>query len=99
LFTSDWATVPLWQAHQLGSGVEFPHDMATPSFGVIARPRWKSEVIAMPASAHAALTLLASGESFGAALDAAFALDDDFDAPAHLAQWVALGVFSSLEEG
>ena len=99
LFASDWATIPLWQAHQPGSGVDFPHHMAGPSWGVIARPRWKSEVAALPASAHAALTVLASGGSFGAALDAAFALDDDFDVPAHLAQWVALGVFSSLEEG
>ena len=99
LFASPWAIVPLWQAHQPGSGVGFPQDMAEPSFGAIARARWKSEVAAIPASAHAALAALASGERFGAALDAAFALDDEFALPAHLATWVALGVFSSLEEG
>lgn len=99
LFTSDWAIVPLWLAHQPGSGVDFPHAMAEPSVGVIARPRWKTEVAALPASACAALSALASGSTFGAALDAAFALDDDVDVPALLAQWVALGVFSSLEEG
>ncbi len=99
LFQSDWAIVPLWLAHHPGSGVDFPHDMAEPSRGVIARPRWKSEVAAMPASAFAAMSALAAGNTFGAALDAAFALDEDVDVPALLAQWVALGVFSSLEEG
>ena len=99
LFDAAWAVVPLWQAHQPDSGVAFPQEMAERSFGVIARPRWKSEVAAIPASAHAALMALASGSNFGPALDAAFALDDDFDVPAHLTQWIALGVFSSLEEG
>ena len=98
LFKSDWAILPLWQAHQPDSGVGFPSDMAESSCGVIVRPRWKCEVAAMPASAHAALAALAAGDNFGAALDAAFALDDNFDVPAHLAQWIALGVFSSLEE-
>nr|WP_307729216.1 DUF692 family multinuclear iron-containing protein [Massilia agrisoli] len=98
LFASDWAILPLWQAHQAGSGVGFPQDMAQPSCGVIARPRWKTEVAALPASAFAALKVLGEGGNVGAALDAAFAIDDDFDVPAHLAQWMALGVFSSLEE-
>ena len=99
LFASSWAIIPLWQAHQAGSAVDFPQNMAEPSFGLIARPRWKSEVAAVPRSAHAALTALAAGETFGAALDAAFAVDEDFDIPGQLAQWMALGLFSSLEEG
>lgn len=99
LFASTWPIIPLWQAHQDGSGVGFPQDMSQPSYGVIARPRWKTEVAALPASAHAALEALGSGDNFGAALDAAFAVDEDFDVPTHLAQWRALGVFSSLEEG
>ncbi|NML62006.1 DUF692 family protein [Massilia sp. RP-1-19] len=99
LFASEWAIIPLWQAHQPGSGIAFPEDMSRPSFGLIARPRWKSEVAAIPAAAHAALKALDSGENFGAALDAAFAIDDDVDVAAHLAQWIALGVFGSLEEG
>ncbi|HEY0489414.1 MAG TPA: DUF692 family protein [Telluria sp.] len=99
LFASGWTIVPLWQAHQPGSGVEFPADMAVPSFGLIARPRWKSEVAAITAAAHAALSELASGKDFGAALDAAFAIDDDFDIGAHFAQWLALGVLGSLEVG
>ena len=99
LFASRWTIVPLWQAHQPGSGVGFPADMARPSFGLVARPRWKSEVAEITAAAHAALSELASGRDFGAALDAAFAIDEDFDIGAQLAQWLALGVFGSLEEG
>ena len=99
LFGSDWAIIPLWQAHQPDSGAGFPQDMAQPSFGLIARPRWKSEAAAIPAAAYAALKTLDSGENFGAALDAAFAIDDDFDVSGHLAQWIALGVFASLQDG
>jgi hypothetical protein len=99
LFASDWAVLPLWQAHQPGSGVDFPPDMAIPSFGLIARPRWKTEATAIPQAAHAALSALAEGKDVGAALDAAFDLDDGFDLGAHLAQWMALGVFGSLDEG
>ncbi|MBZ2206717.1 DUF692 family protein [Massilia sp. R798] len=99
MFESPWAIIPLWQAHQAGTEAAFPQDMAAPSFGIIARPRWKSEVAAIPASAHAALMVLVSGGTFGAALDAACALDEDVDVPAHLAQWIALGAFGSLEEG
>lgn len=99
LFASSWAIIPLWQAHQPAGGTDFPKKMAEPSFGLVARPRWKSEVAPVPASAHAALIVLRSGGTFGAALDAAFAVDEDFDVPFHLAQWMALGLFSSLEEG
>ena len=98
LFASNWAVVPLWQAHRPDSGAEFPEYMEKPSFGLIARPRWKSELAVISASAYAALSALDKGGNFGAALDAAFAIDDDFDLPAHLAQWIALGVFGSLEE-
>jgi hypothetical protein len=73
--------------------------MAAPSFGLVARPRWKTEVAPIPQSAHAALSVLAEGGDFGAALDAAFDLDENFDVGANLAQWLALGVFGSLEEG
>ena len=99
LFSSGWAIIPLWQAHQPDSAIGFPEDMARPSFGLVARPRWKSEAAAIPAAAHAALKVLESGGNFGAALDAAYAIDDDFDVTAHLAQWIALGVFGSLEVG
>lgn len=98
LLASKWAVVPLWFAHQPGSAIAFPVEIATPSHGVVARPRWKSEVTHLSAAAHAALSVLSEGRPVGAALDAAFALEGDFDVGAHLAQWLELGIFSALDE-
>lgn len=94
LFASEWAVVPLWQAHQSASGVDFPDDLAAASCAVVARPRWKADVVPLAAAAHAALTLLAQGEPMGTALDAAFELDDDFDITNHLKQWIDLGLLA-----
>ncbi|MGZ8289333.1 MAG: MNIO family bufferin maturase [Telluria sp.] len=96
LFASERAVAPLWFAHQESSGVGFPADMEQPSFALVTRARWKSEVTALAPAAHAALTALAQGLAFGPALDAAFALDEDFDVGAHLSQWLQLGVFGAI---
>jgi uncharacterized protein (UPF0276 family) len=97
LFASAWAIVPLWQAHQAGSGADFPAPLASPSHGLIARPRWKTEVVVLDQAAYAALTALAEGQSFGAALDAAFDIDEGFDVSGQLKQWIALGVIAAIE--
>ncbi|MDB5804926.1 MAG: hypothetical protein JWN73_2248 [Betaproteobacteria bacterium] len=93
LLASSWAVVPLWQAHQDGSGVAFPALMTAPSFGVVARPHWKAELAPHSHAAHAALSALAAGRKFGAALDAAFEIDEGFDVAAHLQRWLDLGLF------
>ena len=89
LLASEWAVLPLWQAHH---GSEFPVMMHAPSYGLTARPRWKAEVVALDAAAHAALSALAAGAPFGAALDAAFELDEQFDVGANLKQWIGLAL-------
>jgi len=88
LLASEWATIPLWQAHQAGSGVPFPAELAAPDFGLVTRPRWKAQVLPLTAASHAALSVLAAGGAFGAALDAAFEQDDDYDIAANLQQWI-----------
>ncbi|MES2127177.1 MAG: DUF692 family multinuclear iron-containing protein [Pseudomonadota bacterium] len=96
LHASPWATVTLWQAHQPG-GPAFPEDLEQASLAVIARPLWKTELVPLAPAAHAALACLASGATMGAAFDAAYALDDDFDAGTHLGQWLALGLLADLQ--
>jgi hypothetical protein len=96
LFTSDWAVVPLWQAHQPGSEIAFPAQMQLASHAVVARPLWKTELAALDAGAFAALVELGSGASVGEALDAAFDLDENFDVAAAMKQWMDLGVLASL---
>ncbi|HEX8614184.1 MAG TPA: DUF692 family protein [Telluria sp.] len=92
LIASRWAVVPLWQAHQPGSGVDFPAAMDCPNAALVARPRWKAELVALTPAHAGALAALAGGYTMGEALDAAFAVDEQFDIGAHLAQWIALGI-------
>lgn len=96
LLTSPWAVAPLWLAHQPDSGVAFPTEMREDSYALVARPQWQAQVLALDAAGHAALTLLQQGGSFGAALDAAFALDEEFDVAAGLQAWLAQGVLSGV---
>jgi uncharacterized protein (UPF0276 family) len=92
LLASKWAIVPLWLAHQPGSDVAFPEEMAAPSQMLVARPQWQSVVLPLDPAAHAALQILAQGGTFGAALDAAFELNEAFDVAAALQQWLAQAV-------
>jgi uncharacterized protein (UPF0276 family) len=96
LLALNWAVVALWQAHQPDSGVDFPASMAAPGFALVARPHWRAEVVPLGQAAHAALAMLAAGQDFGAALDAAFELDEDFDVAANLQQWLQLCVLTEF---
>ncbi|WP_332854781.1 MNIO family bufferin maturase [Duganella sp. S19_KUP01_CR8] len=97
LLASDWATVALWQAHQPGSGVPFPAELAAPSHGLVTRPHWKTQVLPLSAASHAALSVLAAGGELGAALDAAFELDDDYDFAANLRQWIDFALIVRID--
>jgi uncharacterized protein (UPF0276 family) len=94
LFASPWSVVPLWQAHQEGAA-PFPQQMDAPSRAVIARPHWKTALHPVGAAEHAALSALANGEAMGAALDAAFALDEQMDVAAYLKHWIDLGLLAA----
>jgi len=85
LFESEWAVVPLWLAHQ---GAEFPQEMTQPSRALLSRPQWTAQVTPLQTPAFAALKALKNGETVGAALDAAYALDENFDLAASLQQWL-----------
>jgi uncharacterized protein (UPF0276 family) len=97
LHACDWATAQLWLAHQPG-GPEFPGEMRSPSLALICRPQWQAQLVVLTPGAYAALALLTAGENFGAALDAAFGLEEEFDVGAHLKQWLDLGIFTALKE-
>jgi hypothetical protein len=96
LLASEWALVELWLAHQ-PDGPAFPDTLRTESQTLVCRSAWRVKVHALSRAAYAALSRLAAGEEFGAALDAAFALDETFDVAANLTQWVGLKVFAGLD--
>jgi uncharacterized protein (UPF0276 family) len=96
LLRSDWAVAQLWLAHQPG-GPAFPLQMAGESRALIVRPQWQPQLVELPAAAFAALSACGRGETLGAALGAAFAVDEDFDVATQLRQWLALGLFAKAE--
>ncbi|MGV7210429.1 DUF692 family multinuclear iron-containing protein [Oxalobacteraceae bacterium A2-2] len=87
LFASELAIVALWQAHQ-PDGPAFPDEMAQPCHGLVLRPQWQVQLRPLAPAAHAALSVLADGGNLGAALDAACAVDGQFDVAHHLQQWL-----------
>ena len=94
---SDWAVVSLWLAHQPAPAIDFPADMAVQEAGVVARSGWRVQVVPLGAGAYAALTVLRTGGAFGAALDAAFNVDGDFDVAAQLRRWLDLQLIVAIE--
>ncbi|MES2935080.1 MAG: DUF692 family multinuclear iron-containing protein [Pseudomonadota bacterium] len=96
LHASDWAIVPLWQAHQDDAEVEFPEQLEQASYGLTIRPRWKAGILPLSHAAHAALASLKEQLTLGEALDAALDIDADFDVGHHLQQWLAAGVLVGL---
>lgn len=100
LLASRWQVPALWQAHQEGDGQgEFPQDLQAASHALVCRPRWKAQVLALDAAAHAALGGLQQGRPFGAALDAAFERDEDFDLGGQLRLWLAHGLLVEILPG
>ena len=87
LYASAWAAPALWRAHQ-PDGPAFPDTMARPAHALVWRPAFQVELREASAAEDAALTRLAAGDNFGAALDAAFAADADFDIGVHLKRWL-----------
>lgn len=96
VFASRWAVVSLWQAHQPGSGVPFPEDIAQASWGLVYRAGWQPDVLALDQGAYGALAALADGATVGAALDAALATDGEFNLAPRLGQWMAHAAFAAL---
>ncbi|EZP34798.1 DUF692 family multinuclear iron-containing protein [Janthinobacterium lividum] len=96
LLASNWQVAALWWAHQEGDGQGmFPQEMQVASYALVCRTRWNAQVLILDAAAHAALLALRQDQTFGAALDAAFALDPAFDLAAHLRQWLAHAVLTA----
>jgi uncharacterized protein (UPF0276 family) len=104
LHASSWATLAVWRAHQPGAAAAAataaaPADLRAATYALVLRPRWQVEVRAVSAAEHAALSCLAAGGTFGAALDAAFDLDEAFDVGTHLGRWLGEGIVTAIVSG
>jgi len=90
LLDSPWAIADIWHAHQTLGDVVLSEALDVPSYVLVCRPAWRPLVVALSAASHRFLQLLADGESFGDSIDAALALETQFDVTAQLQQCLAL---------
>lgn len=97
LIASNWAVMDIWHAHQPTTDHSLPENIGRRSFGLVVRPQWKTGVLSLSEDAHAALAALMRGESLGAALDAAFSINEDFEFGSHLQQWMCHAVLVDIE--
>jgi hypothetical protein len=100
VLAAQWDIAGLWLAHQ-GEGEEegagdFPPAFNEGSRYLVTRPRWRCELLPLGEGEHAALTALAAGATFGAALDQAFDVDEHFDVGRWLATCIEHAVFIDI---
>ena len=95
LVESRWPIASIWQAHRTGDddvpSVEFT---AGGERALVFRPRYRVEVVAVDAGAHAFLGAMLADATFGSALEHARAADPGFDPASALRRWVADGVIA-----
>jgi hypothetical protein len=96
LIRSEWAVVELWQAHQPGMESTFPSDIGRSNFGLVVRPHWKTDIVALTPASFAILSALNQGHPLGQALDAALQVDPDFDLAPSLQHWLQLAIFDAI---
>jgi hypothetical protein len=84
---SDYAVANIWRAHQPGR--VFPQQLDVRTWSLIVRPLWQPTVLAHSEAAHAAFIALQGGRTLAEALDAAFAIDPEFDFATQWHAWIA----------
>lgn len=97
LHAAERASVSIWQAHQEGAATGWPTHMEQAAYGLISRPDWRVELLALDKAGWLALQALQQGASLGQALELALAEDAGFDIAGQLQAWFAAGAFCAAE--
>ena len=98
LHASPWATAALWRSQQ-PDGPALPADVGQACRALVLRRGWEVVVEDIGAAEHAALACLVDGGTFGMALDAAFALEGEFDVGGCLRAWLESGAIVGIVPG
>ena len=96
LIACETAAVPIWRAHQTERAPVLPKALDVASFGLIVRPQWRADVLALSRAAHGLLACLQAGATLGEALDVALAIDAGFDFGSLLQQCLGAAVFADV---
>ncbi|KVG67766.1 hypothetical protein WJ33_24635 [Burkholderia ubonensis] len=84
---SDYAIADIWRAHQPGG--TSPRRLDESTWALVVRPVWQPAILVHSEAAHSAFVALQSGNTLAVALDAAFAIDPEFDFAAQWHAWIA----------
>lgn len=99
LLESRWPVARIWQVHQDDYAGEFSVDFdAEPERILIARPLFRVQVVSISAGAFGFLQGAQRGASIAQALDAAMAVEPDFDFAVVFPAWIRAGVIVGLEQ-
>ncbi|MGF6759133.1 hypothetical protein P3T16_006561, partial [Paraburkholderia sp. GAS42] len=90
---SRYAVADIWLAHQPGR--VFPERLDVPTGMLVVRPLWQPTILVQSAAAHAAFIAMQLGKSLNEALDAAFALDPEFDFTSQWQKWISAAAIAS----
>ncbi|TGN94220.1 HvfC/BufC N-terminal domain-containing protein [Burkholderia sp. USMB20] len=94
---SDYAIADIWRAHQPGG--TFPQRIDGPTWTLVVRPVWQPTVLVHSEAAHAAFIALQSGSTLAVALDAACAIDPEFDFATQWHTWIASSAITGAAAG
>lgn len=94
---SNYAIADIWRAHQPGG--TFPRRLDGPTWTLVVRPVWQPTILVHSEAAHVAFIALQSGSTLAVALDAAFAIDQEFDFAMQWHTWIAASAITGAAEG
>lgn len=89
---SAYPVAQIWLAHQRGTDVALPTCLDASETALIARPRWRVEVVRADAGEIAALNALRAGATLETAIEAALVAQPGFDFARALPRWLDLSL-------
>jgi uncharacterized protein len=96
--TSEFPIASIWLAHQPEATVALPDSLEHSETALVARPRWRAEVVVACKGEIAALNELRSGEPMETAIQAALDVEPAFDFVKALLRWLELALLSEVPE-
>jgi hypothetical protein len=89
LVSSRYSVSRIWEAHQRDASVSLPVDPDSPSLSLVIRPQWRPRILDLSPAAYAMFDRLMTNATLGEALDAAAAVDVEFDFAHYWREWIA----------
>jgi hypothetical protein len=93
---SEFPVASIWQAHQPQATVDLPDALDRRECALVARPRWRVEVVASSSAEIAALAQLRDGADMDGAIGAAINKDKNFDFAKAFLRWLNLAILADM---